>query len=224
MNCYKNAGLVLLSAVILVIFLFLGGCRTTSHEVVKYENGIINTPPHALVPGLEPGEAGNKIVVSVRGQGLEPATGTRQQKRLLAERAAIIDGYRKLSERLAGMILNAYSEAGKNNISVDQVTTETNAYLRGAQVAYVKHEEGMALASVKVYIAPREFRFYHGSPESRTLFGSIAGGSAGAATGSAAATALGQNSATLGAVGGTGGAMAIGAGAGALGGAALMEE
>ena len=85
-------------------------------------------------------------------------------------------------------------------------------------------EEGLAVANVKVYLVPREFKFYHGSPISRTLFGSVAGGSVGAATGSATATALGQNSATLEALGGTSGAMALGAGAGALGGAALMEE
>jgi len=207
-----------------ILFCFFAGCRTTSHEVIKYDNERVNTTPHALVPGLEPGEAGNKIMVSVNGQGLEPATGTKQQKKLLAERAAIIDGYRKLSERLGGMILNAYSQAGKNNISVDQVTTETNAYLRGAQVAFVSHEDGIAKANIRVYLAPREFKFYHGSSESRTLFGSTTGAAAGAAAGSATATALGQNSATLEALGGTGGAMAIGAGAGALSGAALMEE
>ncbi len=220
----KNVKPLLLNAMFLILFLCLAGCRTTSHEVIKYDTERVNTTPHALVPGLEPGEAGNKILVTVKGQGLEPATGTKQQKRLLAERAAIIDGYRKLSERLGGMILNAYSEAGKNNISVDQVTTETNAYLRGAQVAFVRHEDGIALANVKVYLEPREFKFYHGSSISRTLWGLIGGGSAGAAAGSATATALGQNSATLEALGGTSGTMAIGAGAGALTGAALMEE
>lgn len=220
----KNVTQLLLNAACLILLLSFCGCRTTSHEVIKYDNERVNTTPHALVPGLEPGEAGNKILVSVNGQGLEPATGTRQQKKLLAERAAIIDGYRRLSERLGGMILNAYSQAGKNNISVDQVTTETNTYLRGAQVAFVSHDDGIARANIRVYLAPREFKFYNGSSTSRSLLGSTTGGVAGAAAGSATATALGQNSATLEALGGTGGAMALGAGAGALTGAALMEE
>jgi hypothetical protein len=221
----KNVTPLLLSTSCLILLLFLAGCsRTTSHEVIKYENDKLNTTPHALVPGFEPGEAGNKILVSVNGQGLAPVTGTRQQKKLLAERAAIIDGYRKLSERLGGMILSAYSQAGKNNISVDQVTTETNTYLRGAQVAFVSHDDGIARANIRVYLAPREFKFYNGSSTSRSLLGGTTGAVTGAAAGSATATALGQNSATLEALGGTGGAMALGAGAGAIAGSALMEE
>ena len=222
----KNVTLLLLSAssLIFLLLFFIGCSRTTSHEVIKYENDRLNTTPHALIPGFEPGEAGNKILVSVNGQGLEPVTGTKQQKKLLAERAAIIDGYRKLSERLGGMILSAYSQAGKNNLSVDQVTTETNTYLRGAQVAFVSHDDGIAMANIRVYLAPREYKFYQGSSTSRSVLGSTTGAVAGAAAGSATATALGQNSATLEALGGTGGAMALGAGAGALSGAALMEE
>jgi len=222
----KRVTLLMLSASSLILLLlFLAWCsRTTSHEVIKYENDKLNTTPHALVPGFEPGEAGNKILVSVNGQGLAPATGTRQQKKLLAERAAIIDGYRRLSERLGGMILSAYSQAGKNNLSVDQVTTETNTYLRGAQVAFVSHDDGIARANIRVYLAPREYKFYQGSSTSRSVLGSTTGAAAGAAAGAATATALGQNSATLEALGGTGGAMALGAGAGALTGAALMEE
>lgn len=198
------------------------GC-TSGHEILKYENRIDSSSPN-LIPGLEPEEAANKLMVTVSGQGLEPPNGTPQQKKLMAERAAVIDGYRKLAERLAGTLLNAYSAAGYNNISMDRITAETNAYLRGAQVNFVDFKDGIATASVRVYLAPRQYKFYHGTPLSRAILGTVAGASVGAIAGSAAGPILGQNSATLSALGGTSGAMAVGAGAGALGGAAASSK
>lgn len=149
------------------LILFFTGC-STGHEVIKYQNKINNSSLD-LIPGLEPEEASQKILISVRGQGIEPENGTPQQKKLMAERAAVIDGYRKISERVAGMIINTYSAAGYNNITVDQVTSETNAYLRGAQVNFVSFKDGVADATVKVYMAPREYKFYNGSIFSRDL-------------------------------------------------------
>jgi hypothetical protein len=204
------------------MLLFFNGC-STSHEIIKYQTTMNNSALN-LIPGLEPEEASQKILISVRGQGIEPETGTPQQKKLMAERAAVIDGYRKISERVAGMIINAYSAAGYNNISVDQVTSETNAYLRGAQVNFVGFKDGVANATVKVYMAPREFKFYDGSFFSRSLLGSLFGGGTGAAAGAATGAVLGQNSIALDALGGTPGAMAIGATAGSLAGSSLAQE
>ncbi len=204
------------------LLLFFTGC-STNHEIIKYQTTMNNSALN-LIPGVEPEEASQKILISVRGQGIEPETGSPQQKKLMAERAAVIDGYRKISERVAGMIINAYSAAGYNNISVDQVTSETNAYLRGAQVNFVSFKDGVANATVKIYMSPREFKFYDGSFFSRSLLGSLGGGAAGAAAGSATGAALGQNSITLDALGGTPGAMAIGATAGSLAGSALAQE
>lgn len=208
--------------VLVSVLLLAAGC-STGHEVIKYESRTNNSALH-LIPGLEPEEASRKILISVRGQGIEPETGSPQQRKLMAERAAVIDAYRKISERVAGMIINAYSATGQNNISVDQITSETNAYLRGAQVNFVSFKDGVASATVKVYMAPREFKFYSDSLFSRGILGALGGGSAGAAAGSVAGTALGQNSITLDALGGTPGAMAIGATAGSLAGSALADQ
>lgn len=210
------------AAVCALFLLGLLGC-SSGHEILKYENPI-QTSQQQLVPGLEPQEAGEKIAVDVIGQGIEPETGSPQQKKLMAERAAVIDGYRKLSERIAGTILNAYTASGRNNISVDQVMTETNSYLRGAQVAFIGHEDGIASARVKVYISPREYKFYHGTPTTRAILGALAGAGLGAAAGSGTGAALGTGSYTMEALGGTAGAMAIGSGAGAIAGSALANN
>ncbi|RJP76370.1 MAG: hypothetical protein C4522_18470 [Desulfobacteraceae bacterium] len=176
-NCFFNIRWI--PVILPALILLFTGC-STSHEVIKYESRMNNSDLN-LIPGLEPEEASQKILISVRGQGIEPETGTPQQKKLMAERAAVVDGYRKISERVAGMIIKAYSAAGYNNISEDQVTSETNAYLRGAQVNSVSFKDGVADATVKIYMAPREFKFYNGSIFSRGLLGSMGGGSAGAA-------------------------------------------
>jgi hypothetical protein len=212
----------LLLTVYYSVLVCLTGC-TSSNEILKYQSNIHDSMV-PMVQGMEPEELKKKIAINVKGQGLEPENGTPQQKKLMAERAAVIDGYRKLSERISGTILNAYSTAGYNNITFDQVTSETNSYLRGAQVMFVSFDDGVATANVRVYISPREIKYYHGTPLSRTILGALAGATIGVIAGSAAAAALGPASATLGALGGTSGAMAIGAAAGAIGGGALSKN
>ena len=155
------------------------GC-TTHHQILKFKTS--EQKHENLIPGIESEESLNKIKVLVTGNGLEPETGSPQQRKLLAERAAVIDGYRKLSERLAGTIIKVYSESGNNNISKDQVTSETNAYLRGAQVLSIDFQNGMATANVAVYIEPRQLKFMHGSELSRAIIGALGGASLGAAT------------------------------------------
>lgn len=225
MHCFsKQTGRINPGYLVFAFIIFAGitGC-TSNHEILKYENPI-KDGPYQLVPGMEPEEGSETISISVMGQGIEPENGSPQQKKLMAERAAVIDGYRKLSERIAGTLLNAYTAAGNNNITIDQVMTETNAYLRGAQIAFVGHDDGIAMAKLKVYIAPREYKFYHGTPTSRAILGALAGAGLGAAAGSGAGAALGTSSYTMQALGGTAGAMAIGSAAGGIGGAALSNN
>lgn len=107
------------------------------------------------IPGIEFEESGSKLLVSVNGQGIDPEYGTPAQRKLMAERAAVVDGYRKLVERIAGILVTANSAAGANAISQDQVMVEARAYLRGAQVSTVTYNDGLATANVRVYIIPR---------------------------------------------------------------------
>lgn len=185
MGCYDRLRTVFCATLCLTVIAgpFSTGC-TSRHQVVKYEDKIQKS--ENVIPGIEAAEAEEKIRITVTGTGLEPENGTPQYKKLMAERAAIMDGYRKLSERLAGAIIKVYSESGNNSISKDRITSETNAYLRGAQVASVAHENGMALAQINLFIQPREIRFYHGTKTSRTIIGALTGLAIGAAAGGAA--------------------------------------
>ncbi|MDY0164041.1 hypothetical protein [Desulfobotulus sp.] len=201
-----------LLALLFLAALFTAGCGITRHQVVKHQEP--RTSRHNFIPGLEPEEAANSIQVAVLGKGLAPETGSPQQRRLMAERAAVIDGYRQLSERLAGTIIQVYSEVGKSTVNRDLVISETNAYLRGARNYELSYEDGVATTRVVVFISPRELKFYHGSELSRLLMGALAGASLGAVAGGAAGVLTNSTDAVIYQTMGT--AAAAGAAGGAL--------
>ena len=60
---------------------------------------------------------------------------------LLAERAAIVDGYRLLSEKLAGILLNSSSKNENYNLSSDTIMAQTQSYVRGAEIVNISHKE-----------------------------------------------------------------------------------
>ncbi len=208
----KNYFSAIFTVCFFICIVITAGC-TTSHQVLKYESKL-NTAHQNLIPGVEPEESARKILIIAKGKGVEPGTGTPLQKRFMAERAAVIDGYRQLTERLAGILVNYYAEAGKNTISYDQIMIEANAYLKGAQPYAVSYQDGYATANVKVYIEPRQNKFYHGSPISRGIVGGIAGAAACGAVGTGVGALAGA--ASEGAI--------IGAGLGAIGGGAFFGD
>ncbi len=195
--------------------IIFSGC-TSNHQILKYDSPI--KTGDNLISGIEPEESSRKIMIMVKGKGLEPENGTPIQKRFMAERAAVIDGYKKLAERIAGAIIEICSTSENNTVSMDQIMIETRAYLRGAQIAGITYQNGYVVANVKVYIEPRQVRFYHGSKISRAILGALGGASIGAVAGATAGPILGGNSAALSALGGQSGAMGIGGAGGTIGG------
>lgn len=189
---------------------------TSSHQIFKFENPIKSYPN--LIPGVEAGEAENKIAISVFGEGFAPESGTGHQKKYLAERAATIDSYRRLSERLSGILITAYTKSGMKGVTEDQVTSETNSYLRGAQTQLVSYKNGLAVVNTRVFITPREVKAYHGNKFSRAILSALAGASVGVAAGTVGGLAVGATASEIDA------AAAIGAGAGALGGGAYSAQ
>ncbi len=158
MGRLRNASAAVLVVITAVGFgmICLTGC-TSMHQILKYESPVNRA--ENIVPGIEPEESDLKIMILVRGKGIEPEEGSPMQKKFLAERAAILDGYRQLSERLAGILVNGQTYAGKNALSMDEVMVETRSFMRGAQVGAVVYHEGFATVDVKVYITPRQSMF-----------------------------------------------------------------
>jgi len=201
--------------VIIIALAFCSAC-TSSYQIFKYENPIRNI--QNIIPGVEPGESDNKITISVFGEGFDPENGSVHQKKYLAERAATIDGYRKISERLSGILITAYTKSGMAGVTEDQVTSETNSYLRGAQARLISYKNGLAIVNTKVFIEPREVKAYHGTKLSRAILSALAGATLGVAASTVGGLAVGATASEINA------AAAIGAGAGAAGGAAYSTH
>ena len=108
------------------------------------------------VIGTAPENAGNHRVVTftVIGKGVEPeASLTKGQARLMAERAAVADGYRQFVEKIRGVYVQAYSKGGYGAIDKDSLTTSTQAMLRGVEIREITHGEyGIAQAVMQLRI------------------------------------------------------------------------
>lgn len=95
------------------------------------------------------------VTFNVVGKGLIPETAINTgQGRLMAERAAINDGYRQLVEKIRGVYVDAYSQTTNGIVDYDVIRTKTQSWLRGVQVIEVK-EEGYGIFNAKL-----ELRIY----------------------------------------------------------------
>ncbi len=131
--------------VLFMVFFILSGCsrrhRVNSREAVIDDSG----------SGLR-----NSRVVTfhVTGKGLAPETAiSKGQAELMAERAAVADGYRQLVEKLRGVYVDAYMKAGQGAVNYDMIRTSTQAWLRGAEVDdLVKVDYGITEAHMSLRV------------------------------------------------------------------------
>jgi len=140
------------------LFFLVSGCATDYQVLKEYQFVKLH---ENLIAGLEPDEMSRKILVNETGMGIAPEEGTPAEQKFLAERAAILDAYRRLSERLGGLVVHANSKTNSGKLTDDQVRTIANVYLRGANIDSVIFEAGIAHADAKVYISPRKEVYYH---------------------------------------------------------------
>lgn len=141
-----------------ILILMLCGCATDYQILKEYQFVRIHDN---LIAGIEPDEASRKILISETGVGIPMDSGDPIEQKLSAQRAAVLDAYRKIIERLGGMVVQANSNTNNGRLTEDQIRTIANAYLRGANVVSINYEEGIAHADVKVYIQPRREVYYH---------------------------------------------------------------
>lgn len=126
----KNVIMLSLTA---VIFL-LTGCAG------NYSTGKSTGTPGSVI-GLSQNDGGLKKIVTfdVVGKGLEPETAvTKGEAVLMAERAAIADGYRQFAEKLHGVYVNAYMKAGYGTVNHEMIKTHTQSWLRGVEIVEIR--------------------------------------------------------------------------------------
>ncbi len=82
------------------------------------------------------------VVLRAVGKGIPPENAiSKGQATLMAERAAVADGYRKLVEKVRGVFIDAYSRIGDGVIDYDIVYAETQSWIKGAEVIKMEKME-----------------------------------------------------------------------------------
>ena len=130
----KKLSIVLLGFFVLV--LFFSGCSSKSSSTAEGGPG--------KVLGPSGGESGGHKVVTffVTGKGLEPENAlSKGEAVLMAERAAVADGYRQLVEKLRGVYVDAFMRAGRGTVDYDTIQVHTQSWLRGTEIMELSQGE-----------------------------------------------------------------------------------
>lgn len=99
--------------------------------------------------------AKHKVVTfQVTGKGLEPENAlTKGEAILMAERAAVADGYRQLVEIVRGVYVEACTKAGGGSLNQDTIQVQTQSWLRGTQVMKITRADyGITEARLRLQV------------------------------------------------------------------------
>jgi hypothetical protein len=111
-----------------LMFLFSLGCSAVNRSASSAPGSVIDSAR---------GSADNHKIVTfyVTGKGLEPENAlTKGEAVLMAERAAVADGYRQLVEKVRGVYVDAFMKAGRGTVNHDAIQVHTQSWLRGTEV------------------------------------------------------------------------------------------
>ncbi len=134
---------------LLCLGMILSSCTITAKS---------NTSPGSV---LGPGQASQKAVTfTVIGKGLEPEHAlTKGEAVLMAERAAVSDGYRQLVEKIRGVYVDAYTKSGNGSVDYDLINTQTQSWLRGVKIMQITQGEygiTQARMQLRIYFSKRD--------------------------------------------------------------------
>lgn len=136
---------------VLVIVLMLFGCSSSFNSGSKV---VQSGPGSVLGPAQEGIDNRRTVTFNVIGKGLEPENAvTKGEAILMAERAAIADGYRQFVEKIKGVYVDAYMKAGYRTVNEDMIKTHTQSWLRGVNVMEVRQvKHGITEAHMQLRI------------------------------------------------------------------------
>jgi len=137
---------VLVLIVVLLVLPFYG-CNTGGRSASSAPGGVLDSAA---------GSADNHKIVTfyVTGKGLEPENAlTKGEAILMAERAAVADGYRQLVEKVRGVYVDAFMRAGRGTINHDAIQVHTQSWLRGTEIMEITQEDyGITNARLRLRI------------------------------------------------------------------------
>ncbi len=123
---------------LLLVFLAAGlvfsGCKTSGKTAASAPGKVLGPPDGSV-------NRQRAVTFFVIGKGIEPEDAlTKGEAVLMAERAAVADGYRQLAEKLRGVYIDAFMRAGRGTVDYDLIRTQTQSWLRGTEI--VEFSEG----------------------------------------------------------------------------------
>jgi hypothetical protein len=89
--------------------------------------------PVLALPASQAGVDWSAGTITVVGEGVMPAKGSAGQRRLMAKRAAMVDGYRKLAEVVEGVSIDAHTSVHNFETESDDIRAEVSGLVKGAQ-------------------------------------------------------------------------------------------
>ncbi|MDD2370255.1 MAG: LPP20 family lipoprotein [Sulfuricurvum sp.] len=102
----------------------------------------------------------NELVITVTGQGVAPSvTSSPAQAYALAKRAAMVDGYRLIAERVKGVQVEGQDTIKNMMLQQSSTKTSVEAIVRGANILNTTFKEG--LCEVEMEIALSYSRVLH---------------------------------------------------------------
>ncbi|MEE4362642.1 MAG: hypothetical protein V2J08_01850 [Desulfotignum sp.] len=147
---YPMAGICL----VCLLSVFSTGCSTLG------KNSDTTAPGQVLGQNNAGGGSGKVVTFEVVGKGLEPENAlTRGETALMAERAAVADGYRQLIEKISGVYVDAFMKAGYGTVNQDMITTRAQSWLRGVEVVEIRkaaHNITEAHLQLSIYFAKKD--------------------------------------------------------------------
>ncbi len=142
----KKLSMMLLAG--LVSVLFFSGCGSLGTQSAAGGPGSVLGPPGGA------SEDHKVVTFFVVGKGLEPENAlSKGEAVLMAERAAVADGYRQLVEKVRGVYVDAFMRAGRGTIDYDTIQVHTQSWLRGTEIMEISRGEyGITKARLRLRI------------------------------------------------------------------------
>ena len=138
---------------IFLFFLSWGGmgCKTIDTQP---DLNAVASPGKVLGVAAHSKERQKIVTFDVIGKGLEPENAiSKGEAILMAERAAVADGYRRLVEKISGVYVDAYSKAGFGTVNRELITTKAQSWLRGVDILELRQgEHGIVEARMQLSI------------------------------------------------------------------------
>jgi len=142
---------------LLLASLFSGGCSTLQSVHASFlsyiSDSALNSTSNHVIQNFNNNI--NNTDFFVVGKGLAPGNATSSgQAKLMAERAAVSDGYRQLAERIQGTYVSAYTKSERGSINYDYIYSQTHSWMRGVEIIEIRQAENSiteAYMKLRVY-------------------------------------------------------------------------